>query len=203
MLNGFGERSEIETLARTLSRENDVDVGYDDADMARPEMIETMVARATQRFGQIDILVNNAGIQHVSPIEDFPAARWDAIIAINLSSAFHLTRLAFAAMKARKWGRIVNISSAHGLIASPFKSAYVAAKHAVVGLTKVVALEGAEHGITANSICPGYVWTPLVERQIDEQAKAHNIDRRTGHSATCFSLSSQTSASRRSPRSAP
>jgi len=177
MLNGFGDRGEIDAVARTLSRENDVDVDYDGADMSKPEMIETLAAHAVDRFGQVDIVVNNAGIQYVSPIEDFPAARWDAIIAINLSSAFHLTRFVFAGMKQRKWGRIVNISSAHGLIASPFKSAYVAAKHGIVGLTKVVALEGAEHGITANAVCPGYVWTPLVEKQIDEQAKAHNIGR--------------------------
>jgi 3-hydroxybutyrate dehydrogenase len=136
-----------------------------------------MVARAADAFGQIDILVNNAGIQHVSPIERFPTAKWDAVLAIDLSSAFHTTRALFAGMKARRWGRIVNVASAHGLIASPFKAAYVAAKHGLVGLTKVTALEGAEANVTCNAVCPGYVWTPLVEKQIDDQAKAHRITR--------------------------
>ena len=136
-----------------------------------------MIERRVETFGQLDILVNNAGIQHVAPIEEFPVAKWDAILAINLSSAFHTTRLALPAMTQDKWGRIINIASAHGLVASPFKSAYVAAKHGIVGLTKVVALEAAEDGITCNAICPGYVWTPLVEAQIDDQAKAHGIPR--------------------------
>jgi 3-hydroxybutyrate dehydrogenase len=136
-----------------------------------------MAEQAARRFGQVDLVVNNAGIQHVAPVESFPLEKWDQILAINLSSAFHLVRATFAGMKERRFGRIVNISSAHGLIASPFKSAYVAAKHGIVGLTKVIALEGAEVGVTSNAICPGYVWTPLVERQIDDQAKSHKIPR--------------------------
>jgi len=136
-----------------------------------------MVARAAAVFGSVDILVNNAGIQHVAPIEQFPVEKWDAILAINLSSAFHAIRAAATSMKTHGWGRIVNIASAHGHVASPFKAAYVAAKHGIVGLTKVAALEYAEHGITANAVCPGYVWTPLVEKQIDEQAKSHGIPR--------------------------
>jgi 3-hydroxybutyrate dehydrogenase len=177
MLNGFGDPREIEATRASLADGNDVDVGYDSADMASRDAIRMMVERAVARFGQVDIVVNNAGIQHVAPIGEFPPAKWDAILAINLSSAFHLVQATFDGMKARGFGRIVNIASAHGLIASPFKSAYVAAKHGMVGLTKVVALEGAEFGITANAICPGYVWTPLVEKQIDDQAKTHNIAR--------------------------
>jgi 3-hydroxybutyrate dehydrogenase len=136
-----------------------------------------MAKEAGERFGDVDIIVNNAGIQHVSPIESFPPQKWDQIIAIDLSSAFHLVRATFPAMKERRFGRILNISSAHGLVASPFKSAYVAAKHGIIGFTKVIALEGAEFGITSNAICPGYVWTPLVEKQIDDQAKSHRIPR--------------------------
>jgi 3-hydroxybutyrate dehydrogenase len=136
-----------------------------------------MIEMALDTFGRLDILVNNAGIQHVAPIEQFPIEKWDAILAINLSSAFHTTRAALPAMRKNKWGRIINIASAHGLIASPFKAAYVAAKHGIVGLTKVVALETAEAGITCNAICPGYVYTPLVEAQIDGQAKSHGIPR--------------------------
>ena len=177
VLNGFGDASEIEIVRAALAREHAVDVGYDGADMSKPEAIARMVAAAAERFGQVDIVVNNAGIQHVSPIEQFPLGKWDAILAINLSAAFHTTRAVFAGMKARKWGRIVNVASAHGLVASPFKSAYVAAKHGIVGLTKVTALEGAEHGVTCNAICPGYVWTPLVEKQIDDQARSHGIPR--------------------------
>ena len=177
MLNGFGDREEIEMQRQSLADAFDVDVAYSDADMSKPEAIAMMAMQAERRFGQVDIVVNNAGIQYVSAIESFPPERWDQIIAINLSSAFHLVRATYAGMKARGFGRIVNVSSAHGLIASPFKSAYVAAKHGIVGFTKVVALEGAEAGITSNAICPGYVWTPLVERQIDDQAKAHNIPR--------------------------
>lgn len=177
VLNGFGDSQAIDKLSARLSDDHDVDVIYDGADMSKPAEIEAMVSAAEQRFGQIDIVVNNAGIQHVSPIEDFPIQKWDAIIAINMSSAFHLSRLVFGGMKQRRWGRIVNISSAHGLIASPFKAAYVAAKHGVVGLTKTVALEGAEFGITCNAVCPGYVWTPLVEKQIEDQAKSYGIAR--------------------------
>jgi 3-hydroxybutyrate dehydrogenase len=177
VLNGFGDAGEIEIVRAALAAEHDVDVAYDPADMSHPEAIAHMVQAAAERFGQIDILVNNAGIQHVAPIEEFPPAKWDAILAINLSAAFHATRAVFAGMKARGWGRIVNVASAHGLVASPYKAAYVAAKHGVLGLTKVTALEGAEHGVTCNAICPGYVWTPLVEKQIDDQAKSHGIPR--------------------------
>jgi 3-hydroxybutyrate dehydrogenase len=177
MLNGFGDKTEIETLRASLAENNDVDIAYNGADMSKPEAIRAMAGEARERFGHVDIVVNNAGIQHVSPIETFPPQKWDQIIAIDLSSAFHLVQATFAAMKERRFGRIINISSAHGLIASPFKSAYVAAKHGIVGFTKVIALEGAEFGITSNAICPGYVWTPLVEKQIDDQAKSHGIPR--------------------------
>ncbi|RWL00350.1 MAG: 3-hydroxybutyrate dehydrogenase [Mesorhizobium sp.] len=177
MLNGFGDPVEIETQRATLAEENDVDVAYDNADMSNRDAIHMMVERAVARFGQIDIVINNAGIQHVAPVSEFPVAKWDSILAINLSSAFHLIQATFEPMKGRGYGRIINIASAHGLIASPFKSAYVAAKHGMVGLTKVVALEGAEYGVTSNAICPGYVWTPLVEKQIEDQAKSHNIAR--------------------------
>jgi 3-hydroxybutyrate dehydrogenase len=175
MLNGFGDKKEIERNRGALSEENDVDVAYSDSDMSKGDEIAQMAKDARERFGSVDIIVNNAGIQHVAPIESFPAAKWDQILAINLSSAFHLSQAVFADMKSRGFGRVVNIASAHGLVASPFKSAYVAAKHGIVGLTKVIALEGAESGITANAICPGYVWTPLVEKQIDDQAKSHGI----------------------------
>jgi 3-hydroxybutyrate dehydrogenase len=177
VLNGFGDAAEIEQLRAKLAAEQRVNVLFDGADMSRPDAIATMVTRSVDALGQVDILVNNAGIQHVAPIESFPPEKWDAILAINLSAAFHTTRAVFAGMKARKWGRIVNISSAHGLVASPFKSAYVTAKHGIIGLTKVTALEGAEANVTCNAICPGYVWTPLVEKQIDGQAKAHGITR--------------------------
>ena len=177
MLNGFGDPMEIEQQRNALSHENDVDIAYDSADMSNRDAIRLMVDRAVARFGQVDIVVNNAGIQHVAPIGEFPPAKWDAILAIDLSSAFHLVQATFEPMAKRGYGRVINIASAHGLIASPFKSAYVAAKHGMVGLTKVIALEGAERGVTANAICPGYVWTPLVEKQIDDQAKSHNIAR--------------------------
>jgi 3-hydroxybutyrate dehydrogenase len=145
--------------------------------MMDPAGAVKLVEDTAALFGKVDILVNNAGIQHVSPIEDFPAEKWDAIIALNLSAAFHTTRTAFAAMKERGWGRIINVASAHALVASPFKSAYTAAKHGIAGLTKVTALEGARFGVTANAICPGYVWTPLVENQIDDTARARGITR--------------------------
>jgi 3-hydroxybutyrate dehydrogenase len=177
VLNGFGDAGEIEIVRASLAMENDVEVTYHGADMSKPDAIEQMVQAAAAHFGRIDILVNNAGIQHVSPLEAFPPAKWDAILAINLSAAFHTTRAVFTGMKARRWGRIVNVASAHALVASPFKAAYVAAKHGVLGLTKVTALEGAEHGITCNAVCPGYVWTPLVEKQIDDQARSHGIPR--------------------------
>lgn len=177
MLNGFGDTADIETTRRELSSAFGVAATYSAADMSKPDEIEAMAEAARAAFGSVDVLVNNAGIQHVEAIETFPPAKWDAIIAINLSSAFHATRAVVPEMKAREWGRIVNIASAHALVASPFKSAYVAAKHGIVGLTKVIALETAEQGITANAICPGYVYTPLVEAQIEGQAKAHGIPR--------------------------
>jgi 3-hydroxybutyrate dehydrogenase len=177
MLNGFGDAKEIEKIRGEIAEEHKVKVVYDGADMSKPDAVAAMVANAAKAFGKVDIVVNNAGIQYVAPIDEFPVAKWDAILAINLSSAFHSTRAALPGMKARKWGRIVNIASAHGLVASPFKSAYVAAKHGMLGLTKVTALEVAEMGITCNAICPGYVWTPLVESQLDDQAKAHNMTR--------------------------
>ncbi|BBK40742.1 3-hydroxybutyrate dehydrogenase [Allostella vacuolata] len=178
LLNGFGDASMIAALTAEIAGAHGVKVAHCPADMTKPDEIAGMIPFAEQALGgQVDILVNNAGIQHVAPIDEFPIAKWDAIIAINLSAVFHATRAALPGMKARKWGRIVNIASAHGLVASPFKSAYVAAKHGVVGFTKTTALEGAELGITANAICPGYVWTPLVEKQIDDQARTHGIDR--------------------------
>jgi len=175
MLNGFGEKSEIERTRRDVAETHGVKAAYSAADMSKPADIARMVADALSAFGAVDVLVNNAGIQHVEAIETFPLEKWDQIIAINLSSAFHATRAVVPAMKARKWGRIINVASAHALVASPFKSAYVAAKHGVLGLTKTVALETAEHGITVNAICPGYVLTPLVQKQIPETAKARGI----------------------------
>ena len=175
MLNGFGDADEIETLRAGIAAEHNVKVLYSGADMTRPQEIADMVAEAEQAFGAVDIVVNNAGIQHVEPIEDFPVEKWDAILAINLSSAFHTIHGTLAKMKQRGWGRIINIASAHGLVASPFKSAYVAAKHGILGLTKTVALEAAEHGVTVNAVCPGYVLTPLVEKQIPDTAKARGI----------------------------
>ena len=175
VLNGFGNAAEIEALRAKLAAQHKVTVVYDGADMTKPETIAEMVRKAIDRFGAVDVLVNNAGIQHVAPVDEFPVDKWDAIIAINLSSAFHATRAALPAMKKRRWGRIVNIASAHALVASPFKSAYVAAKHGLAGFTKSVALEVAQQGITANAICPGYVRTPLVEKQIPDQAKTRGM----------------------------
>jgi 3-hydroxybutyrate dehydrogenase len=175
VLNGMGDSVAIEATRDALAKECNVGVIYSPADMSKPNEIAQMMATAADEFGGVDILVNNAGIQHVAPIEEFPEAKWDAIIAINLSSAFHTTKHAVPPMKAKGWGRIINIASAHALVASPFKSAYVAAKHGIAGLTKTVAIETAEHGITVNAICPGYVLTPLVEKQIPDQAKARGI----------------------------
>jgi 3-hydroxybutyrate dehydrogenase len=175
VLNGFGDAAEIERLRKSLEAEHGVRVMHDGADLSKPEATEAMMHRAIAAFGAVDVLVNNAGIQHVAPIDEFPVDKWNAIIAINLVACFHTTRLALPGMKARKWGRVINIASAHALVASPFKSAYVAAKHGVAGLTKTVALEVAEAGITCNAICPGYVWTPLVERQIPDTAKARGM----------------------------
>ena len=170
MLNGFGEPAAIETLRAKMAAQHGVAVGYSPADMTKAEDIAAMVAQAQAELGGTHILVNNAGIQHTSPIEDFPVERWDAVIAINLSAAFHATRAAIPLMKRAGWGRIVNIASAHGLVASRNKAAYVAAKHGLLGLTKVTALELAPYGITANAICPGWVATPLVEKQIGDRA---------------------------------
>src|SRR5215813_6319936 len=175
VINGLGDAQEIDALRVRLERTHGVAVVYHSADMSRPEAIEAMIADTERNFGAVDILVNNAGIQHVAPIEEFPADRWNAIIAINLAASFHSIRHAIRGMKKRGWGRIVNVASAHALVASPFKSAYVAAKHGIAGLIKTVALEVAEHGITANAICPGYVLTPLVEHQIPDTAKARGI----------------------------
>ncbi|HYM47465.1 MAG TPA: 3-hydroxybutyrate dehydrogenase [Burkholderiaceae bacterium] len=175
IINGLGDAAEIETLRSRLAKEFGVTVLYDAANMSKPEQIEAMVKRGVEKFGAVDILVNNAGIQHVAPVDEFPLASWDAIIAINLSSNFHAIRAALPAMKKRGWGRVINVASAHALVASPYKSAYVAAKHGVAGLTKTVALEVAEQGITANAICPGYVLTPLVQKQIPDTAKARGI----------------------------
>jgi 3-hydroxybutyrate dehydrogenase len=171
MLNGFGEVESAKAEVAALG----VKVGYHGADMSRPAEIEAMMQAAAGQFGRVDILVNNAGIQHVAPVEDFPPEKWDAVIAINLSSAFHTTRLALPAMKAANWGRIINVASVHGLVASAQKSAYVAAKHGLVGLTKVTALETATTGITCNAICPGWVLTPLVQKQVDAKAAANGL----------------------------
>jgi 3-hydroxybutyrate dehydrogenase len=175
LINGFGAADEIEGIRRGIETESGVKAVYSPADMSKPDQIVAMIRQAEEAFGAVDILVNNAGIQHVSPVEDFPPEKWDAIIAINLSSAFHTTRAALPGMKARGWGRIINTASAHSLVASPFKSAYVAAKHGIAGFTKTIALEVATNGITVNCISPGYVWTPLVERQIPDTMKARGL----------------------------
>lgn len=175
VLNGFGAADDIEQLRADLAKTHGVEVRFDPADMTRPEEIRDLIRKAEAEFGVVDVLVNNAGIQFVAPVDEFPDEKWDAIIAINLSSAFHTIHHALPGMKKHGWGRIVNIASAHALVASPFKSAYVAAKHGIAGLTKTVALEVAAQGITVNAICPGYVWTPLVEKQIPETAKVRGI----------------------------
>ena len=175
VLNGFGAPDAIARVESELKSQN-VKTLYHGADMSRPAAIEEMIGAAESSFGQIDILVNNAGIQHVAPVESFPVDRWDAIIAINLSSAFHTTRLALPKMKQKNWGRIINIASVHGLVASAEKSAYVAAKHGVIGLTKSVALETAQTGVTCNAICPGWVLTPLVQQQVDARAARDKLD---------------------------
>jgi 3-hydroxybutyrate dehydrogenase len=171
MINGFGDEAEIVALCAELQ------AVHDGADMSDPAAIERMMKRCAEKLGAIDILVNNAGIQHVSPVESFPVEKWDAIIAINLSAAFHTVRLALPAMKENGWGRIINTASAHSLVASPNKAAYVAAKHGIAGLTKTVALEAAQSGVTVNCISPGYVWTPLVERQIPDTMAARGMTR--------------------------
>ncbi len=171
MMNGFGEKDAAMAEVKAFG----VEVDYHGADMSKPAEIEAMMQAAEKRFGAVDILVNNAGIQHVANIEDFPTDRWDAIIAINLSSAFHTTRMALPGMKQRNWGRIINLASVHGLVASAQKSAYVAAKHGIVGLTKVTALETAQTGVTCNAICPGWVLTPLVQKQVDARAEKDQV----------------------------
>ena len=171
MLNGFGDVEGAKAEVAALG----VQVGYHGADMSKPADIEAMMTAAAEQFGRVDILVNNAGIQYVAPIEQFPAERWDAIIAINLTSAFHTTRLALPAMQAAGWGRIINVASVHGLVASAQKSAYVAAKHGIVGFTKVTALENATTGVTCNAICPGWVLTPLVQKQVDAKAAERGL----------------------------
>ncbi|WP_066800938.1 3-hydroxybutyrate dehydrogenase [Sphingomonas soli] len=177
MINGFGDANAIEQERAGLEALSGAKALYDAADMSKPDQIAAMVARAQSELGGADILISNAGIQHVAPVDEFPPEKWDAIIAINLSSTFHLMRAAIPAMKAKKWGRIITTASAHSLVASPNKAAYVAAKHGIAGLTKTVALETAIHGITVNCISPGYVWTPLVENQIPDTMKARGLTR--------------------------
>lgn len=174
VMNGFGDKDEIE-LERKSIENMGVKAIYNGADMTKPDQIEALINEAKKELGGVDILVNNAGIQCVSPVEDFPPEKWDAIIAINLSSAFHTTRHAITGMREKGWGRVINMASAHGLVASPYKSAYVAAKHGILGFTKTIALEAAQDNITCNAICPGYVYTPLVENQIADTAKARNM----------------------------
>jgi 3-hydroxybutyrate dehydrogenase len=175
IINGFGEKDAIEKERAGIEKDFGVKAVHSPADMSKPAEIAEMIANAEKTFGSVDVLVNNAGIQYVAPIEEFPIEKWNAIIAINLSAAFHTVRAAVPGMKARKWGRIINTASAHSLVASPFKVAYVSAKHALAGLTKTVALELATFGVTVNCISPGYVWTPLVEKQIPDTMKARNM----------------------------
>ena len=177
LLNGFGEPAAIEAIRSKLASEFGVKVIHSAADMSKPAEIRDMVAMAARELGGVEILINNAGIQHVAAVADFPEDMWERIIAINMSSAFHASKAVIPLMRAKGWGRVINIASAHGLVASPFKSAYVTAKHGVVGFTKVLGLELAKEGITCNAICPGYVRTPLVEKQVDDQAKVHGIPR--------------------------
>jgi 3-hydroxybutyrate dehydrogenase len=177
VINGMGDPAVIEQQRASIEKDFGVKAFYNGADMTKPAEIAAMVKDAQERLGSLDILVNNAGIQYVSPIEHFPIEKWDAIIAINLSAAFHAIRAAVPDMKAKKWGRIISTASAHSLVASPFKAAYVSAKHAIAGLTKTVALELATFGVTVNCISPGYVWTPLVEKQIPDTMKARNMTR--------------------------
>src|SRR5262249_14664466 len=177
ILNGFGPPDEVAATQAAIARDFDARVSYSPADMSKPAAIREMIEETLRSSGRLDILVNNAEIEHAARLQDSPPEKWDAILAINLSSAFHTSRSALPSMLRNRWGRIINVASAHGLVASPFKSAYVAAKHGIVGLTKVIALETAEQGVTCNAVCPGYVHTPLVEAQIDGQAKAHGIPR--------------------------
>lgn len=175
LFNGFGIDAAFDTMRLDIERRHGISTAVSGADMSRPDEIATMLETARSSFGEIDVLVNNAGIQHVEAVETFPVEKWNAIIAINLSAAFHAIKGVVPGMKSRRWGRIINVASAHALVASPFKSAYVSSKHAILGLTRTIALETAEHGITVNAICPGYVLTPLVERQIPETARARML----------------------------
>jgi len=175
VFNGFGDAQQIEKLYTDVGQEFGVQTAYHNADMSKPDEIAALMQFASDKLGGVDILVNNAGIQHVSPVEDFPVEKWDAIIAINLTSAFHTTRLALPGMKRKNWGRIINLASVHGLVGSAQKSAYVAAKHGLVGFTKVTALETAQTGVTCNAICPGWVLTPLVQKQVDDRAARENV----------------------------
>jgi 3-hydroxybutyrate dehydrogenase len=175
ILNGFGEPATVEEIRSGLARDHGVTVTHSPADMSKPDDIAAMVADAEREFGAVDILCNNAGIQHVAPVDEFPIEKWNSIIAVNLTAAFLTIRATLPKMKAKGWGRIINTASAHALVASPFKSAYVSAKHGIAGLTKTVALEVATRNITVNAICPGYVWTPLVEKQIPDTMKARNL----------------------------
>ena len=175
VLSGIESAEQVEPARKALEDAHGINAIYSNANLMKAEGVRELIAAAESAFGQVDVLVNNAGIQFVSPVEEFPDEKWEAIISLNLSSAFYATKAVVAGMKERKWGRIINIASAHGLVASPYKSAYVAAKHGIVGMTKTVALEVAEHGVTVNAICPGYVWTPLVEKQIPDTAKARGM----------------------------
>jgi 3-hydroxybutyrate dehydrogenase len=177
VLNGFGDAAEIEQIRQGLEREFAIKALYSSADMTKPEQIRQMIGQAKEVLGAVDIVVNNAGIQHVQRIDEFDETKWDQIIAVNLSSAFHVTKAAIPHMREKNWGRIINVASVHGLVASKFKSAYIAAKHGIVGLTKATALDVAEMGITVNAICPGYTMTPLVEKQIPNQMKEHGMSR--------------------------
>ena len=177
ILNSHENPEDVGAAVEEVSAETDTEVCFLQADLSQTDAIENLVKEIEDRLGTIDILVNNAGVQHVSPVEEFPPDKWDHIQSLNLSSSFHLSRLVLNSMTSKGWGRIINIASAHGLVASPYKAAYVAAKHGLVGLTKVIALEAAEAGVTCNAICPGYVWTPLVAAQIDDQAKVHDMPR--------------------------
>jgi 3-hydroxybutyrate dehydrogenase len=177
MLNGFGDAGEIESVRAELEASSGSKASYSNADLTKPDQIEALIAQAESELGTVDILLNNAGMQHVAPIDQFPADRWDLMLALNLSAAFHTIRLALPAMKAKGWGRIINTASAHSLVASPNKAPYVAAKHGIAGLTKGVALETAQTGVTVNCISPGYVWTPLVENQIPDTMKARGLTR--------------------------
>ncbi len=177
MLNGFGDAAEIEKIRQEMEQSSGAGASYSNADLTKPEAIEQLMRQAEEELGGVDVLINNAGMQHVSPVDQFPVDRWDLIIALNLSAAFHTIRLALPAMKRKGWGRIINTASAHSLVASPNKAPYVAAKHGIAGLTKSVALETAQAGVTVNCISPGYVWTPLVENQIPDTMKARNLTR--------------------------